>query len=169
MALIDTVKPRLGVFYSDATKDAEIQSMIDAALLYFTRAGWDVSTPDALAAEAVILYCKMAQSTDPAQLTNHPVLLSFIAQGRVQPYTCPTPVADPVGGSYAVAQNVALTCADEEAEIRYTLDGTTPNEESDLYESGLAIPAGATTVLKAIALRPSYYNSAVLTATYVIS
>jgi len=82
MALIDDIKPRLGVFYSDANKDAEIQQMIDAATEYFKGAGWDISTPSALAVEAVVLYCKMAQSTDPAQLTNHPVLLSFIAQGR---------------------------------------------------------------------------------------
>jgi len=85
MALIDDVKPRLGVFYSDADKDAEIQGMIDAAQEYFRGAGWeiDTSTPAPLAVEAVSLFCKMAQSTDPAQLTNHPVLLSFIAQGRV--------------------------------------------------------------------------------------
>lgn len=82
MALIDDVKPRLGVFYSDVNKDAEIQQMIDGATAYFKGAGWDISTPSALAAEAVILYCKMAQSTDPAQLINHPVLLSFVAQGR---------------------------------------------------------------------------------------
>lgn len=84
MALIDSVKPRLGVYYSDVNKDAEIQGMIDGAVLYFKNAGWDfVSAPDALAVEAVILYCKMAQSTDPSQLTNHPVLINFIAQGRV--------------------------------------------------------------------------------------
>ncbi len=83
MSLLSDVKPRLGVFYSDASKDAEIQSMIDGATQYFLGAGWDISTPDDLALEAVVLYCKMAQSTDPAQLTNHPVLLSFIAQGRV--------------------------------------------------------------------------------------
>lgn len=82
MALIDQVKPRIGVYYSDANKDAEIQGMIDGATAYFKGAGWDISTPDALTVEAVVLYCKMAQSTDPAQLVNHPVLLSFIAQGR---------------------------------------------------------------------------------------
>ena len=82
MALLDDIKPRLGVFYSDANKDAEIQQMIDGATAYFRGAGWDITTPDALAVEAVVLYCKMAQSTDPAQLINHPVLLSYIAQGR---------------------------------------------------------------------------------------
>lgn len=84
MALIDTIKPRIGIFYSEANKDAEVQGMIDGAILYFHNAGWDIgTTSDALAVEAIVLYCKMAQSTDPAQLTNHPVLLSFIAQGRV--------------------------------------------------------------------------------------
>jgi hypothetical protein len=84
MALLDDVKRRLGVFYSEAEKDAEIQQMIDAATEYFKGAGWKIesSAPSSLATEAVVLYCKMAQSTDPAQLTNHPVLTSMIAQGR---------------------------------------------------------------------------------------
>jgi hypothetical protein len=58
--------------------------MIDGAVAYFTGAGWNIdsASPSALAVEAVILYCKMAQSTDPAALTNHPVLISYIAQGR---------------------------------------------------------------------------------------
>lgn len=86
MALIDKVKPRIGIFYSDSAKDAEVQSMIDGAVAYFRGAGWDIipSVPSALAVEAIVLFCKMAQSTDPAALTNHPVLLSFIAQGRAE-------------------------------------------------------------------------------------
>lgn len=82
MALLDDVKRRLGVFYSDPQKDNEMQSMIDGATAYFKGAGWDISTPDPLVLEAVVLYCKMAQSTDPAQLVNHPVIISFISQGR---------------------------------------------------------------------------------------
>lgn len=85
MALVDIVKPRIGVFYSDPNKNAEVQQMIDGALMYFKGAGWSISStsPSALAVEAVVLYCKMAQSTDPSMLINHPVLLSFAAQGRV--------------------------------------------------------------------------------------
>lgn len=84
MALIDKIKPRIGVFYSTEEKDAEIQSMIDGAIAYFNNAGWVISSgsPSALAIEAIVLYCKMAQSTDPSLLTNHPVLISYIAQGR---------------------------------------------------------------------------------------
>lgn len=84
MTLLDSVRPRIGVFYTDTNKDAEIQTMINGALAYFGGAGWGIDhvSPSALAVEAVILYCKMAQSTDPTQLTNHPVLISFVAQGR---------------------------------------------------------------------------------------
>lgn len=85
MALIDDVKLRLGVYYSDTNKDLEVQGMIDGAIDYFKGAGWaiDEPAPTSLAKEAIVLYCKMAQSTDPALLVNHPVLMSFIAQGRI--------------------------------------------------------------------------------------
>lgn len=84
MTLLNDVRPRVGVYYSDINKDYEVQSMIEGALAYFEGAGWVISPtlPSPLAVEAVILYCKMAQSTDPSLLTNHPVLISFIAQGR---------------------------------------------------------------------------------------
>ena len=84
MTLIADVKPRIGVFYTEATKDAEVQGMIDGAVDYFKNAGWviDITNPTPAAVEAIILYCKMAQSTDPALLTNHPVLISMIGQGR---------------------------------------------------------------------------------------
>jgi hypothetical protein len=83
MPFIEDVKRRLGILYSDMNKDIEIDQMIEGAKLYFKGAGWDIdSTPSSLATEAVVLYCKMAQSTDPAQLINHPVLVSFITQNR---------------------------------------------------------------------------------------
>jgi hypothetical protein len=83
MNLIEIIKLRLGIYYSTPEKDAEVQGMADAALLYFNGAGWPISeTPSALEIEAIALFCKMAQSTDPALLTNHPVLTSFIVQGR---------------------------------------------------------------------------------------
>jgi len=82
MAILDDVKRGIGIFYSDVNKDSDVQRMIDSAIAYFGGAGWDVSTPSPLSTEAIILYCKMAQSTDPSQLTNHPVLISFIVQNR---------------------------------------------------------------------------------------
>ena len=84
MALLEKVKPGIGVFYSDFRKDEEVQQMIDGAVAFFQGAGWEIdpSLPTPLAVEAVTLYCKMRQSTDPAQLTAHPVLIAYIAQAR---------------------------------------------------------------------------------------
>lgn len=84
MTLLEKVKPRIGIFYSEETKDNEVQSMINGCLQYFKGAGWviDPAAPSDLAVEAVTLYCKMAQSTDPSTLVNHPVLISFVIQAR---------------------------------------------------------------------------------------
>ncbi|MPM44574.1 hypothetical protein SDC9_91253 [bioreactor metagenome] len=84
MALLDKVKRRLGISYSDPEKNKEINDMIDEARQFFKGAGWDIETTpnQSAAAGAVILYCKMAQSTDPAQLIHHPVMVAFIVQGR---------------------------------------------------------------------------------------
>ena len=137
MTLLENVKNRLGVFYSETNKDAEIKQIINGATKYFKGAGWDftalLSSKEAketlvnnlkiaeaealiqyeseeiteeeyliikneldiaelellaidvevsLPVEAIVLYGKMAQSTDPSQLTNHPVLISFVAQNR---------------------------------------------------------------------------------------
>lgn len=84
MTLLEIIKPRLGVFYSEENKNNEIQGMINGALDYFDGAGWKInpSSPTPLAIEAITLYCKMASPTSAFQLTNHPVLTSMIAQGR---------------------------------------------------------------------------------------
>ena len=44
MTLLEIIKPRIGVFYSEENKDREIQSMVNGAIQYFKGAGWDFST-----------------------------------------------------------------------------------------------------------------------------
>ena len=82
MALLDEVKKRLGVLYSDPIKDADIGNLIEEAKQYFKNAGWKFDDGDKLGLGAISLYVKMAQSTDPTVMKNHPVLISYIAQGR---------------------------------------------------------------------------------------
>ncbi len=84
--MLETIKNRLGIYYSDTNKDNEVLSIVDAALTYFNGAGWEVShsDPSPLAIEALVLYAKMVQSTDVKDLYNHPVLTSMIAQGRAE-------------------------------------------------------------------------------------
>ena len=85
MALIDDVKPRIGIYYTDATKDIEVQGIINGALSFYKNAGWIIDTDDytSVAVDAIVLYSKMSMSSDPAQLSMHPVMLAYIAQNRV--------------------------------------------------------------------------------------
>lgn len=44
MTLLEIIKPRLGVYYSEENKDREIQGMINGAINYFKGAGWNFSS-----------------------------------------------------------------------------------------------------------------------------
>lgn len=85
MSALNDLKKRLHIYYTDAAKDAELQSYIDEAKAYLSAAGAQsyhltdgAETP--LALGAIALYVKMAQGSDPAQMRQNPVLLSMISQ-----------------------------------------------------------------------------------------
>jgi len=50
------------------------------------------------------------------------------------------PYFSPLGGVYNIGQAIGINCSTTGAEIRYTLDGTEPSVESDLYVSPLVLP-----------------------------
>ena len=85
----------------------------------------------------------------------------------IAPETVATPTAMPPAGTYSTAQTVTLSTATAGASIHYTLDDSTPTTDSRLYSSPIAI--GATTTLRAIAVKDGMNASAVLTATYTIT
>jgi hypothetical protein len=78
--------------------------------------------------------------------------------------TVAAPTFSPAAGTYTQAQNVSISCATEGATIYYTLDGSTPDENSTLYASPISI--SETTTVKAIGVKEGYTNSSVATATY---
>ena len=88
MAILTDVKQALGIFYSEANKDAEIQNIIAGAKSYLINAGWPSAeladdNETALAKQAVIIFAKMAVNTDPTEMQMNPVLVSMIAQARL--------------------------------------------------------------------------------------
>ena len=76
------------------------------------------------------------------------------------------PTFSPDGGTYTEAQTVTISCETEGATIHYTLDGTDPTVNSEVYVSALTI-AESTTV-KAFAVKDGYQASAIISATYII-
>jgi beta-glucanase (GH16 family) len=84
--------------------------------------------------------------------------------------TLPKPVFDPPGSEYAAAQHVRIKDATPGATFYYTTDGTTPTERSTKYTDPIDVPAAPfAQILKAIAVKPDYHQSAVATATYTIT
>lgn len=88
--------------------------------------------------------------------------------------TKPTVSATPVGGSYALAQSVALSANEAGSEIYYTTDGTTDPVQGDSLAPGAVlytakIPITADTTLKYAAFDPSGNVSLIGQQDYVIT
>ena len=88
--------------------------------------------------------------------------------------TAPTVSASPAGGSYPVAQQVALAADEFGADIYYTLDGSDPISGDELSPSDVALHgpitiSSETTTLKFVAFDPSNNHSSVVTEQYTIT
>lgn len=70
----------------------------------------------------------------------------------------------PPEGFYQSAQSVELRTENPEESIRYTLDGSLPNQASPIYSAPLLVTA--TTVIRAQSLRHGYLPGNVITNTY---
>lgn len=79
--------------------------------------------------------------------------------------TAATPTFNPPGGVYSQPISVVISCATQDATIRYTTDGSTPNQTSTIYTN--PIPLNTQTTLKAIAYASGYDPSYVASALYV--
>lgn len=77
------------------------------------------------------------------------------------------PVITPPGGVFGAIIGVTMACDTPGAVIRYTLDGSTPNENSAIYSG--PIPVNSAVTVKAVACPPAdstLYLSPVATATF---
>lgn len=80
-----------------------------------------------------------------------------------------TPTFNPAAGTYATAQNVAISCATPEATIRYTTNGNEPTETSTAYTTPINVPLGTTMTIKAKGYKTGWTPSPTAAATYIVS
>ena len=80
--------------------------------------------------------------------------------------TCATPTFTPEAGTYYEAQEVTIACTTTDATIYYTLDGSDPDENSEVYTEPISVEESMT--IKAIAMKEGYENSNIATAEYTI-
>lgn len=75
----------------------------------------------------------------------------------------------PTGGNVPTGQTVTLTTATEGATIRYTLDGSEPNETSAQYTAPIPLNSAGTVTVKARAFKADLTPSAVTQAQFIVS
>lgn len=94
------------------------------------------------------------------------ITINYTASGGGETPTCATPTFSLEEGTYYGTQSVELACATDGATIHYTTNGETPTSSSPTYSS--AISVSSTMTIKAIAVKSSYNDSEVASATYTI-
>lgn len=80
--------------------------------------------------------------------------------------TVVTPDISPTGGIYSGMQHISINCSTEGATIYYSIDGSTPDNESLMYTAPIAIDHSCT--LKAIAQKQGMISSDIATAEFII-
>jgi sugar lactone lactonase YvrE len=78
-----------------------------------------------------------------------------------------TPTFSVAAGAYGSAQTVAMGTSTTGATIYYTTDGSSPTTASSIYSTPLVIPV--TSTIKAYAVKATFSDSAVASATYTIN
>lgn len=76
------------------------------------------------------------------------------------------PVFTPISGEYYKTLKVTINCPTPNAEIYYTLDGTTPTKSSLKYATEIQI--AETTTIKTIAIKEGMLDSSIVIADYLI-
>ena len=78
-------------------------------------------------------------------------------------------VLTPPAGTYYAGQTVAIATPTEGAQIRYTTDGTTPSSTvGTLLASGETVSVDRTTTIKAVAFKPGWSDTTVVSAVYAL-
>ncbi len=137
------------------------------AVIYYTTNGTTPTTSSAVYSAAIPVSNGTTTIEALAVAPGYSASTVATATYKVAPVTA-TPVFTPAGGNYTSTQSVTLADSTTGAVIYYTTNGTTPTTSSAVYSGAIPVGSGTTTI-QAIAVAPSYSQSAVTTATYVVT
>lgn len=155
--------PIEGDYIKGETLNIEIKAL-EGATIYYTTDGTD---PDITSS----VYSTAIPVTDTTTIKAIAVKDDKKSKIATATYNLKDKMATPTfsveEGTYTEAQSVTISTTTEGATIYYTIDGTDPTTESNLYSEAISITE--TTTLKAIAVKEGYFNSDIATAEYIIN
>jgi alpha-tubulin suppressor-like RCC1 family protein len=151
-----TYSSTIGVSLTVVTPAATIRYTTDGSEP--TEASTSIASGSSVSiAQSTTLKAKAFKSGVPTSNTAA-ATYTFVAQN---------PQFSPGTGTYTSAPTVTISSSTSGAAFRYTTDGTTPTASSTLYSAPIAVSTGA--VLKAIATKANWNDSAVGSATYTMN
>jgi len=156
------IAPNGGTFTTSQT--VTLTSATAGAQIYYTLDGSTPTTNSSLYSGAITISTDttlnaIASAADDIQSSISTAVFNFSNEA-------PTPTFFPAAGTYTSAQKVTIGDTDANAQIYYTLDGSTPSASSTLYTGPITV--AVTETVNAIAIDPTLVNSEVATAGYSI-
>ncbi|MCF7843353.1 chitobiase/beta-hexosaminidase C-terminal domain-containing protein, partial [Candidatus Gracilibacteria bacterium] len=149
---------------SSSTLSVTLSSATLSSVIYYTTDG---STPTTSSTQySVAISVSSSQTLKAIAVKTGYTNSSVMSEDYTIASQVIAPVASVTSGTFYNNQSVTLSSATPSSTIYYTTDGSTPTSGSTLYSSAITI--SASTTLKAIAVRPAYTNSSVITESYVL-
>jgi hypothetical protein len=109
----------------------------------------------------------LARSADWILATNYSLKDDMFAMEDFVELIVATPVIDPLAGEKLKTQLISMTCATDEADIHYTLNGDTPDLGDPIFTTAFTLDSAKT--IKAIGIKAAFTDSDVVSETYTIS
>ncbi|MGE3840549.1 MAG: chitobiase/beta-hexosaminidase C-terminal domain-containing protein [Vicinamibacterales bacterium] len=160
-----TATPAAGSF--TATTTVTLATVTPGATIHYTTNGTEPTEADAtfvagtpIGVDGTLTITAKAWKTG---LTPSPTSTLVYTLRPVTPTLTPAPTGTP----FTSAQTVTLATPTSGAEIRYTLDGTTPTANSALYSSALTLATGTT--VKALAFKSGWSASTEASGVYTFN
>jgi alpha-tubulin suppressor-like RCC1 family protein len=161
-----TLSPSGGSY--SAFQNVVVSTVTPGATLHFTTDGDDPTEADLVVASGAAVLVDRTLSLKVAGwkagwVTSDTTEANyFLSLGTVA-----TPSFTPAAGTYSSSQEVMVGTATPGAIIRYTLDGSSPTEQSPIF--GAPFTISGTTTVKAQAFKADMLPSAVASATYTVN
>ena len=157
-----------------STQSLTIRSSTSGAIIYFTTDGSDPTTSST--------WYTSPQGFQTLGIGSHTIKAIAVKTGHnnsqiasttftvTQP-TVVSPSFSPGEGNVLSTQSLTISNADEEAQVYYTTDGSSPTTSSSRYSTALSFNTLGTGShsIKAVAVRPGYRNSQIITATFMVT
>ncbi len=143
----------------NAVQNVTLSTETDGATIYYTTDGTEPSASSSTYSSSITVD---ATKTIKAIAVKDGVS-STVAEAEYE-LKVATPTISPNGGTFNESQDVTLTSETAGATIYYTLDGTTPTNESTLYSTAFTLTESKT--VKVVAMKDGWTASEVASATF---